>query len=331
MQLKLPDFWNLKEVVATGELQLATPTNAPFTFAQADSLKSPFEFLVGARARVSTRWSTELAVGRGVTIGTGYGREAFRVIAGLRYSLDPQDDDRDGDGIPDGQDLCPAQPEDKDGFKDSDGCPEPDNDEDGLLDGEDTCPNEPGVRWMDGCPDRDGDDIPDPLDKCPDTPGDAEFDGCTDAGPPMVVLEADRIRIRGNVRFEVGEARIQKVSYPILDEVYSVLRKHPEVGPVLIEGHTDNRGSRAVNLDLSDRRAKAVLDYLVKKGIDAKRLRSKGFGFDRPVDTNNTALGRAKNRRVEFRLLREGEDADGSGGEVPVPAQNKPAAGEPKK
>jgi hypothetical protein len=97
----------------------------------------------------------------------------------------------------------------------------------------------------------------------------------------------------------------------MLDEVYKVLKDHPEVGPVRVEGHTDNRGSRSYNLDLSNRRAKSVMEYLNKKGVAPKRLKFRGYGFDKPVATNATPLGRAKNRRVEFNLLQGGENETG--------------------
>jgi outer membrane protein OmpA-like peptidoglycan-associated protein len=90
--------------------------------------------------------------------------------------------DRDGDGIPDDVDQCPDEPEDKDGFQDEDGCPDPDNDGDGILDKDDKCPNEPGPASNQGCPvqDRDKDGIPDAVDKCPDVPGIPENQGCPD-------------------------------------------------------------------------------------------------------------------------------------------------------
>jgi OOP family OmpA-OmpF porin len=298
---KLGDLASLKDVEALGELHLATQTTAPFTFTQSDSLKTPIELLVGARARLSGRWGVELSVGRGVSLESGYGRPDFRVIAGVNYII--QSADRDGDGILDDVDKCPDDPEDRDGFEDSDGCPDPDNDRDGVPDLQDACPNVPGLREFDGCPDRDKDDVPDNVDKCPDVAGPAENEGCPILQPPLVTVERDRIRLKANVLFETGEARIQKQSYPVLDEVAKVLVDHPEVRPVLIEGHTDNVGSRRYNLDLSARRARAVVDYLVKKGIDAKRLRAQGFGFDQPIAPNATPLGRAKNRRVDFRIL----------------------------
>jgi OOP family OmpA-OmpF porin len=285
----LPNISKLTNNVVLGEVNFATPAEAPFTFKYADSYKTPLELLVGVRSQFMEHWSLQLAFGRGLGTATGYGREAFRVMFGARYEYVAQPD-ADGDGIPDNVDKCPDVAEDKDGDHDDDGCPEPDKDTDGdgVLDRIDACVDVPGPAEYDGCPDRDGDQIPDNVDKCPDDPG-----------PP----ETDRIRIKGNILYETGQAVIQKQSYKILDDVAKVLLQNPDVGPVLIEGHTDNRGSHAYNLDLSNRRAKAVEDYLVNKGVDRKRLRSQGFSFDRPIGSNDTPLGRAKNRRTDFRLI----------------------------
>lgn len=328
--VKLPDWSWFTRTEALLELNASTPTEAPFTFAQADSLKTPISFLVGARARVRGPIGAFVFAGRGLG-PSGYGRESFRIIAGVRYALDRAD--RDGDGIPDDYDQCPDEPEDVDGFQDGDGCPDPDNDNDGIPDVEDACPNDKGPREMDGCPDTDGDEIPDHVDRCPTIPGEPQFDGCDEAGP-LVELEADRIRLRGNIRFEVGEARIQKRSFRLLDEIYGILKTNPNVGPVVIEGHTDNRGSRAINVDLSTRRARAVLEYLVKKGIARERLRSFGYGFAQPIADNDTALGRTKNRRVEFRLLRPSEleqfDKAAAEAATPPPPPAEPPPAEPK-
>ncbi len=303
----LPDFKRFTHNKLLAEMHLTTPVEAPFTFSQADSLKTPWELLVGVRTKIYKSWGAELAVARGLGTQTGYGRETFRTLFGVRYDFDFQD--RDGDGIADHEDACPDDPEDKDGFQDSDGCPDPDNDEDGIPDAQDGCPTSPGSKDYDGCPDRDNDQIPDNVDKCPDEPGPAENEGCP--AQEEVVLESDRIRVSGAILFETAEATIQPQSYKLLDEVYKVLSDNPDVGPVLIEGHTDNRGSRPYNMDLSARRAKAVVDYLVKKGISRKRLKSAGYGFDRPVADNNTPIGRAKNRRTEFKLLKDEEAKDG--------------------
>jgi OmpA-OmpF porin, OOP family len=101
--------------------------------------------------------------------------------------------DRDGDGIPDNVDQCPDEPEDKDGFQDEDGCPDPDNDGDTVLDVNDKCPNEPGPASNAGCPvkDRDGDGIPDAVDKCPDIPEDIDGFEDEDGCPEEKNLDSD--------------------------------------------------------------------------------------------------------------------------------------------
>ncbi|HYH94591.1 OmpA family protein, partial [Hyalangium sp.] len=287
----LPNLGRLTDIKALAEMHLATPASAPFNFSQADSLKTPWEVLVGARTRIHGPWGLELNLGRGIGLHGGYGREAFRVMVALRY--EESFVDSDGDGVPDARDKCPTEKEDRDGHEDDDGCLDPDNDGDGIVDGEDACPDKAGPKELKGCPadtDTDGDGIPDHLDKCPQKPGPKEYDGCPDTdgdevpdnedecpdlfgppenngcpydAPPYVVVESDRIRIKGNILFETGQAKIRKQSFKLLDEVASVLAKNPTLGPVLIEGHTDNKGSRNINVDLSQRRAKAVLDYLV--------------------------------------------------------------------
>jgi len=350
--VELPDLGRLSDVKALAEMHLSTPASAPFNFSQADSLKSPWEVLVGARTRIHGPWGLELNVGRGIGLHGGYGREAFRVMLALRY--EETFVDSDGDGVPDARDKCPTEKEDIDGFEDDDGCLDADNDGDGVADGEDNCPDKAGPKELKGCPadtDTDGDGIPDHLDACPKNPGPQEYDGCPDTdgdevpdnedecpdmfgppenngcpyeAPPFVLVESDRIRIKGNILFETGQAKIRKQSFKLLDEVASVLARNPGLGPVLIEGHTDNVGARALNLNLSDRRARAVLEYLVGKGIDRKRLRSQGFGFDRPITSNKTPLGRAKNRRVEFRLVKS--EVETPPREVPGPTTPGPTA-----
>ncbi|RMH40376.1 MAG: OmpA family protein [Deltaproteobacteria bacterium] len=247
--------------------------------------------------------------------------------------------DRDGDGIVDPQDECPDDPEDKDGFQDADGCPDPDNDVDGILDADDKCPNDAedadGFEDGDGCPedDNDGDGLADAIDQCPNEAEDADGfeddDGCPDCdndgdgvpecpqvvdqcpdqpaqtpdGCPKkyknVVVTKSKIELKQTIYFETGKATIKPVSFGLLDEVAQALKDNPTI-TVRIEGHTDSRGSRAYNLRLSDARAKAVRDYLIAKGIAPERMVAQGFGEDVPIADNRTAEGRAQNRRVEF-------------------------------
>ena len=112
----------------------------------------------------------------------------------------------------------------------------------------------------------------------------------------------DRIKIIEQVQFATNSAKILPASDPVLNAVLEILRDHPEITKVSVEGHTDNRGGKGYNKDLSKRRAASVAKWLVDKGIEAKRLSSAGFGMERPLDSNDTEDGRQKNRRVEFHI-----------------------------
>jgi outer membrane protein OmpA-like peptidoglycan-associated protein len=221
--------------------------------------------------------------------------------------------DKDGDGLVDGSDACPDEPEDKDAFQDSDGCPETDNDEDGIVDASDACPDVPedkdGDRDEDGCPeepgDRDLDGIVDASDACPDQAESKndylDLDGCPDERPSQVRVTREQIEINEKIQFEVAKSRILPVSYGILNQVAQVMRDYPSIS-IRVEGHTDSDGSDAYNLKLSQQRAAAVLEYLVAQGLDPGRIGSVGLGETKPIDTNRTADGRANNRRVEFHI-----------------------------
>ncbi|MGM0574812.1 MAG: OmpA family protein [Myxococcota bacterium] len=220
--------------------------------------------------------------------------------------------DQDGDGIDDEDDRCPREPEDFDEFEDEDGCPDPDNDQDGIDDDVDQCPMEPedrdGFEDIDGCPDPDNDQdgIPDTADGCPNQPedmdGDEDEDGCPDLYEKIVVKK-DRIELKQKVFFATARARVLPRSYDLLDEVVDVLQRREDLR-VRIEGHTDSRGASRYNKRLSQRRADAVKDYLDKAGVDPTRLVTVGYGEEVPIDTNETREGRARNRRVEFHIIR---------------------------
>ncbi len=177
--------------------------------------------------------------------------------------------DRDGDGIPDDVDKCPDEPEDKDGFEDADGCPDPDNDHDGIPDVADKCPNEPETK--NGFEDEDG---------CPD----------------QVIAEL------AGIGFALDSSKIDEVSTPILEHAVEILQAHPTL-VVEISGHTSAEGDANRNLMLSLARAEAVKAYLVKRGIAAARLQTVGHGADTPLADNQTEEGRRKNRRIEFRIM----------------------------
>ncbi|MEQ1567058.1 MAG: OmpA family protein [Myxococcota bacterium] len=127
-----------------------------------------------------------------------------------------------------------------------------------------------------------------------------------------IVLEKKEIRILEKVQFEFGKAVLRSESYPLLNEVASVIVQNPEVGRVEVGGHTDNKGSDTFNLQLSQSRADAVKDYLVGQGVPLSRLVSVGYGETRPIDTNKTESGREANRRVEFRLIDQSPPGGGA-------------------
>lgn len=225
----------------------------------------------------------------------------------------PPPPDADGDGIVDGEDACPTQPGPRTPDPQTNGCPPPpppppDRDKDTILDAEDACPDVPGIKTPDpktnGCGDKDGDTIFDPEDACPDVAGPRDPDP-KKSGCPVARLEAQQIVIREQVKFATKSTKILPDSDPIIAAVAEVLTQHPEILTLRVEGHTDNVGGAAFNKRLSQGRAAAVAKALVGKGIDKKRLKSAGFGKDKPIDSNDTEQGRANNRRVELHVEKQ--------------------------
>jgi outer membrane protein OmpA-like peptidoglycan-associated protein len=154
---------------------------------------------------------------------------------------------------------------------------------------------------LEACPvlDKDGDGVPNGLDKCPLVPGKALHFGCP---TPVVEFTKEKLVIDEAIQFNFGEAKIQASSFELLDRVAEVLLEHPEAGRVIIEGHTDGQSGAADKLKLGQRRAEAVRDYLVKKGLKKAQLEPRGFGPTRAISRDKTAEGRDQNRRVVFRF-----------------------------
>jgi OOP family OmpA-OmpF porin len=215
--------------------------------------------------------------------------------------------DSDGDGIFDGIDQCTATPA---GAKiDAKGCPL-DGDGDGVFDGLDKCTGTPPGATVNaqGCPqDSDGDGVFDGIDECPGTAANLRVD---QKGCPIEITETeiqllDTGMIRSTaIRFESGKANLQAESFAELDEIGRTLANWPELR-IEIGGHTDSQGSEAYNKKLSERRAQAVLDYLTLHfpNIRVGQYTIAGYGESQPIATNDTAQGRAQNRRVEFKVL----------------------------
>ena len=221
--------------------------------------------------------------------------------------------DRDGDGILDRDDLCPDLHKGPVPDPMRNGCPAPDTDRDGIVDPVDVCPMEPAGAFPDparrGCPlpDRDQDSIPDKFDACPDKPGAPHPDPKKNGCPGLLTVTGGKIVILKPVFFATDKDIILPQSFPVLQAVADALKAAQQIRQVRIEGHTDSQGVRIYNVDLSQRRAGSVRRWLLEHGIEESRVVSEGFGPDRPVDTNATVAGRAKNRRVEFLIV------DGSG------------------
>ena len=215
--------------------------------------------------------------------------------------------DRDGDGIYDADDACPDVPGLKNADPKENGCPG-DRDGDGIRDDKDACPDDKGVADPDpkknGCnPDRDGDGILNDVDACPDAPGPAHKDPKKN-GCPAAAIVGGEIKILQQVKFATASDFILPESDKILTEIAKILRDHPEITLIRVEGHTDNHGTPKFNEGLSKRRAASVVKWLTTKGkIDAKRMTSEGYGQDKPIDTNDTEAGRQNNRRVEFHIV----------------------------
>lgn len=179
--------------------------------------------------------------------------------------------------------------------------PPPDTDGDGVTDDKDVCPKEFGLLDRGGCPirDEDGDGVEDSIDRCPKlAAGPRGKFGC-----PPARIAGNKIIILERVNFATDQDVILSESFEILEEVSQVLKTHPEIQLVLVEGHTDSRAGEAYNLDLSKRRAASVRTYLEESGVAPERLCSQGFGQSRPLEENDTEEGTAQNRRVEFTIL----------------------------
>lgn len=223
--------------------------------------------------------------------------------------------DKDGDGIKDSEDSCPdvagiaafngCPDSDNDGVQDSeDECPNvagtlngcPDSDNDGVKDSEDACPNQAGT--LNGCPDGDGDGVRDGDDQCPETAGAASNNGC-----PVVEEEVQKVLELAvkNIQFNSNSDVLKTSSYSSLNEVAQLMKENSF--DLKLSGYTDNTGRAEYNLELSERRANAVKQYLINQGVEENRLSADGYGIINPVADNGTAAGRAANRRVELEIV----------------------------
>jgi len=234
---------------------------------------------------------------KGVNVALG-----FSIVWGTNKKKDA-----DKDGVLDKFDLCPDTPINV--AVDEFGCPK-DTDGDGIPDYLDKCKNTPAeaIAYIDstGCEkDSDNDGVPDYLDKCPNDSGAVNNNGCP------IMKEEEKVvltkYIRG-IEFELGKSVIKTSSYPALNKIAKFFIKNPTY-TIEIQGHTDNTGSREINDALSQERAKVVMNYLLKAGVPASQMTAAGYADTKPVATNKTEEGRAKNRRVTFKVSYAGGDS----------------------
>lgn len=204
--------------------------------------------------------------------------------------------DADGDGIADKDDACPNAK----GSKANNGCP--DTDGDGVVDKDDACPQVAGPSANKGCPwpDTDGDGVLDKDDKCVDQAGPASNNGC----PEITQVEVAKLNeLFKTVYFSSGKYDINDNTSQILDQAAAIMTKY-STAKFSISGFADSTGSAKRNLELTNDRANAVKNYLVSKGVSESNLTAKGYGEENPIASNRTKAGRAKNRRVEVKLVK---------------------------
>jgi OmpA-OmpF porin, OOP family len=273
-------------MISTSAKELESDTDpaihwgAGFALALTDTidLRLDFRHLI-VPDRTETGATSDFEGGAGVAFRFGGGGKAKRASEGKKRvevvenqpPLKPTATDSDGDGIDDDQDQCPNQAEDSDGFQDEDGCTDLDNDGDGIVDSADQCKDEPETKN-----------------------GFQDDDGCADQTSTDLV----------GFTFPRNSDKFDPASAALLERAYQVLDRNRRL-TVEIAGHTSE--GEAKPLELSIARAEAVKEYLVRRGIGEDRLRTVGYGSDRPTATNSTREGRDKNRRIEFRVVRPDE------------------------
>ncbi len=218
------------------------------------------------------------------------------------------DVDNDKDGFLDSMDKCKDEPEDMDGFQDDDGCPDLDNDGDGIPDALDKCPllaeDKDGFADEDGCPDldNDGDGIPDALDKCPDQAetinGNADEDGCPDPGDSAIALTPSAVELLESIEFKGTE--LKPTAARVLGQVAATLKAHPEILRIKITVHVNAEGKEAKEKSVTEERAIAIREWLIKAGIAADRVSGSGMGGTKPLLKGKRS---PVNERVEIIIL----------------------------
>ena len=229
--------------------------------------------------RVRTRWGGAMVVGLAVLAGCG---GAAPVVASAEPAGVP---DVDADAIPDDVDECVTEKEDHLPPKAEDGCKVYPNDKDGD-----------GVGSLDKCPTE-----------LETQNGYQDDDGCPDELPKenVVTVTREELKCCAKILFATGKATIDSASDPVLEHIARALKDNPEIEVLEVSGHADRLGSPKQNVDLTRRRAEAVVDALARLGIAKSRLRAEGYGSYCPLAEGDTPEARELNRRVEFKIVRQ--------------------------
>jgi outer membrane protein OmpA-like peptidoglycan-associated protein len=296
------------------------------------------------RARIDALPALSVGLGGGLGLLEGVGTPAWRALVEVAWVYDPASEqplnsgpgvvpvavgatvpvpvrapDPDLDGIVGASDLCPNAPEDTDGFRDDDGCPETDNDGDNIEDARDKCPAAPedvdGNEDDDGCPDLDDDrdQVPTPDDQCPRMPEDrdgvADEDGCPEEDPrPLptrsgdATLTGDLVQTSRTIDFKGDTMTLLPSARAVLADVAALLAIRSDIKRLRVEAHTDSVGDDALNQARAQRRAEVVCGVLAEYGVETSRLVPVGVGEAQPIESNSTAEGRALNRRIELHV-----------------------------
>jgi len=284
------------------------------------------EWLVGGRYQLSPQFSVAAAGGSGLVDGVGAPK--FRAVLSFAYTpngrplpamhkpiveapIDPNTNDADFDKLVDAQDKCPSEREDKDGFQDEDGCPDPDNDNDGVPDEKDKCVAQPEdldkFQDDDGCPeeDNDHDGVADAKDACPKEAekinGVDDDDGCPDKGESLIISTPDRLELLENVDFK--DTTITKTSTNLLGQLMRTLRARQDIIRLRIGVHVQPTNKPDKDQSLSDKRGAAIRDWLVAHGIEGERIDPKGFGGSKPLVSPSQKGAAGINDRVELIIL----------------------------
>jgi outer membrane protein OmpA-like peptidoglycan-associated protein len=287
-----------------------------------------WEGLVGGWYRPGN-WIVRMGVGAGLS--QGIGTSAYRSMLSVGYEPEPIID-TDGDGLLDRSDPCPDEPEDIDGFEDSDGCPDElnpvrilfrdpygypiddlianlENEDDGTVaEGSAKFAQNltPGV-WIVTASAEGFDFFEDDFTVAEGQSLDRVFVLNPKAPPPQVRVTRKAIRITDKIYFDTNAATIMETSHRLLNAVAETLGNHPEVTRLRVEGHTDSRSSDSYNMKLSQSRADAVRTYLINQGVSGERLVAAGKGEREPLDARETPDAWDLNRRVEFMIEERSE------------------------